>query len=590
MWKDDSKKEFIDTIKKGFPFGSLLLYELKEKQADNFKYQIIDGLQRFSTIQDYENDKFKYINFDDIANNDCLKIFDSYEKVYQSPLSQSVKDEMVKFIKELFKEYKDNEDSNLSTFIIRRLSDQFAFIKNDKLLFDVMDIIGNIEKRIKNEIDLSILSLPVIIFRGDECDLPAVFEKINSNGTKLSRYDVYAASWNNKLLKIDDKEILRCVEDRYENMMDNTNLIIDGYQSGNIIAQKEINLFEYAYAIGKLIKKQCPDIFANAKNNDKNDDSQTDSQTDSQIDSIGFSLLVVCLGGSMKQMMDLPKYIKYDEAKNLIILKDKLIECSKSVNDTLKKYIVSSDGKKNYTKYMEAQIVSIIATLFKIRYTISDGLKIQLNNNSGVISDRFKKHMPKHYLYDIIRGYWGNSGDTKVADLLKYDINDNKYIKSIEDEAWQTTLYNDWMIEQEKKPSQRLNIIQKLFLNYLYTISPKSQASLSNKGFDFEHIIPLNRLKVKFKDGPFAAIGNLCFLPIFENRSKKDITLYEYIDEQISLSILDSNTILDQLNYPDRTEIDFIKGVDFTEDNFKKFLRNRHNYLVKKFIELIRRI
>lgn len=39
-----AKERFIETLKLGFPFGSLLLYKLSEE-----KYLLIDGLQRFST-------------------------------------------------------------------------------------------------------------------------------------------------------------------------------------------------------------------------------------------------------------------------------------------------------------------------------------------------------------------------------------------------------------------------------------------------------------------------------------------------------------------------------------------------------------
>jgi hypothetical protein len=36
VWSDEEKSEFVDTLKSGFPFGSILLYECGE-------YLIIDG-------------------------------------------------------------------------------------------------------------------------------------------------------------------------------------------------------------------------------------------------------------------------------------------------------------------------------------------------------------------------------------------------------------------------------------------------------------------------------------------------------------------------------------------------------------------
>lgn len=42
VWKKEQENELIDSIKKGLPFGSMLLY----KDENKGNYRIIDGLQR----------------------------------------------------------------------------------------------------------------------------------------------------------------------------------------------------------------------------------------------------------------------------------------------------------------------------------------------------------------------------------------------------------------------------------------------------------------------------------------------------------------------------------------------------------------
>ncbi len=573
VWSDDSRKNFIETIRNGFPFGSLLLYEINDS---SYKYQLVDGLQRFSAIQDYEENKYKYVKLENIANNEFNAIFDCYEKFTQAELSNAVKEKFIKIISEEFKKYNEPSDKALPFVVIEKLTQEMPILNDGKLITEIGNLISQIEKKVQQDINLSVLSLPVIVFRGNKSELPSVFERINSGGTKLSKYEIFAASWADINYKINDNEILQWVDSKYEDMIEKSGIYILGYEPGSIKDSGEINLFEYAYAVGKIIREKCPEIFENR---------EIDA---SQIDSIGFALLIVCLGGTIAQMGKLPDYFTKDSSEQLINLKDKIVECSQKANDILKKYIVSSD-EKICTKYMEAQIVSIIATLFKIRYSIGTGLKIRPNDKSNSIVKIFEKNMPKHYLYDLIKGYWDSTGDKKVAELLGLNINDNKYLKSIEDENWRVIL-DEWMSTQETKLSKNVNITQKLFLNFLDKLSTKPQTLYSNYSFDVEHIIPIKRLTDRFKEGSFSAIGNLCFLPSFENRSKKDKTLYEQIDEKSIIYKLDVEVLTKGLHYAERSEIDFIKGSSFTKEQYLSFLQNRHTYLAKTFVELVRNI
>ena len=218
--------------------------------------------------------------------------------------------------------------------------------------------------------------------------------------------------------------------------------------------------------------------------------------------------MTVCVDLSLKQMDKLPDYYYGVSPKNLSKLKDKLVECSVFVNDILKKYIITRDGK--YYKYLEAQIVSIIGTIFKIKYSVTTGLRIVENPNSAFKVKLFKRHMPKHYLYDIIKDHWAGSGDRKVDDILKGDITNNKYINPIPEENWRATL-DEWLSIQETKISKNIMVQQKLFLNYMNKLTDIADVIYSKYSFDIEHIVPINRLMNRLKEGPFSALGNLCF-------------------------------------------------------------------------------
>ncbi|WP_142295435.1 DUF262 domain-containing protein, partial [Staphylococcus aureus] len=70
------------TLKDGFPFGSILLYEYEN---DN-KYSLIDGLQRYSTMVDFMENPTNYIEFEDFT----LKIAELYKGASESTKAEVV--------------------------------------------------------------------------------------------------------------------------------------------------------------------------------------------------------------------------------------------------------------------------------------------------------------------------------------------------------------------------------------------------------------------------------------------------------------------------------------------------------------------
>ena len=57
VWNDEQKKKLIESIKLGYPVGSLMAYETYEENKP--VWSLIDGLQRTSTIIEYLDKPFK---------------------------------------------------------------------------------------------------------------------------------------------------------------------------------------------------------------------------------------------------------------------------------------------------------------------------------------------------------------------------------------------------------------------------------------------------------------------------------------------------------------------------------------------------
>lgn len=436
VWSSSLRKELIDTIKNGYPFGSLLLYEINDGP---FQFQLIDGLQRLSTIIDYEKNPYNYIDFSDeeIAGKELEEISKTYFDTNEAFLPETCKNKMISIMQTVFQD-SSIVPANKALSVEKRVKKEIPL--DDEMLNVVAEKSGEILENINRSIDLKQLELPVVIFKGDASDLPNVFERVNAHGTKLSKYEMCAALWNDKTYRVPDESILEKVENRYQSIMDASNITVDNFEKGSILQSKEINLFEYAYAIGKLVKEKCVNVFFK----DNADDSATDS--------VGFALLTVSVGGNVKQTEKLNEFFKNATSKNMVELKNKIVEVSSQVDHILKPYIISKDGKY-YTKYMEAQIVSIIGTLFKLKYNVnSSDLKISENSDSGKKYELFKQYMPQHYLYDLMKEYWAGSGDVKTM-LILNNMENNKYFNPIDENNWRTIL-DDWMTGQDGCGSQ----------------------------------------------------------------------------------------------------------------------------------------
>lgn len=56
---------------------------------------------------------------------------------------------------------------------------------------------------------IALIVIPVIVCHGEEENLPEIFDRINSQGTPLDQYEVYAAAWSvNRRFKVSNTDIV----------------------------------------------------------------------------------------------------------------------------------------------------------------------------------------------------------------------------------------------------------------------------------------------------------------------------------------------------------------------------------------------
>ena len=285
---------------------------------------------------------------------------------------------------------------------------------------------------------------------------------------------------------------------------------------------------------------------------------------------------------------EIQKYKQLDFRK----LKNAIIETAQSIQSTLDTFLVAPTKKKaSLACHSELQLASYIIILFKLRYDLSiEGGLVDKGKKANKEITAFKRYLHRHYLYDILRGYWAGSGNTKLEAILD-DYHTNpavcRYFKDVDRVSFEQVVH-DWLTSANQKAKlSNVTADTKLFLNYLLRVSV-NPAQISKTEYDIEHCVPQKVLQSYFTKRniavPVSAPCNLVYIPKSENRSKGDMTYYQKQQADAGTYTLNPEA-LDELAYPLPKELEFVNSdATITEQNYRAFLEEREKFLVNRFI------
>lgn len=553
VWKFNQKQEFIESVRKGYPFGIILLYKNKKTN----KYEIIDGLQRYSTLCNFQKERKQYLpkNFlDEII----IQLKDSYGELHEESLDMDAIENFKTQVYETFNVCSD-KDKYVESLFSRLSCYEKKYCKEEDLraicemVFDEFDDYLNLED----------LNIPILIYKGDESNLPTIFEKINTTGTKLSSFDVYAAMWSKYTYTIRDYDILNEVEARYLDIIKNANLDISNFEEDDIKSSQKINLYEYCYAFSKYLCSKSKII-------PKKGDS-----------TIGFYLMHACLGGDMTKINQLPSLlIKYDFPdepdifnSSMMELKQKILDTILSVERIFYKYFKLE--KLDSFIYNEHQFITIIATAFKLKYKKVDGLKVlkyEKNYKNEELYKSFERNLPFVYFYEQIDGYWNGNFCNFINDNLNRPLSNNQYCKKVIKGNMENAL-NEWLKkEKEKETLTAISSKTKLFMVFLANLRKAS----SSNDLVIDFIIPK---KILQENGitRVSATANVGIFPKFKERNRMTYLDYNPYANEIFL-----NCFL----YPSSDDLNFVKK-QLTLGTYKSFCDKRIALLKSTFLDYV---
>lgn len=590
VWSQSTRKGLIDSIKRGYPFGSILIYEDIARGHDvgdgKRHYNLIDGLQRTQALKsyvEYQNGYFTRADLDDDFVEAVAAQLQKRTDEYKDRIRQTVVD----WVKG--KNSYDAEEGWLTGNLVEALIEKVLKYPADSSLFrdlyfdlnrneELTRVLGRFLDAVSGEVKLVLdAKIPVLIYSGPSSELPTVFELLNSKGTVLSRYEIYAARWIDVRQQIMNTDVIDVIWKKYETLEDEGFTLDVSEEAPDEASRRNrpYTLFDYLFGLGQHLADKFPRLFKPVK--------------DDRPSSVGFNLVTACMGLRLQDMADLPDEIG---ALPWADLERCLLESTRFIDNILKPVISTPQyGRKLGPIYhSEMMIISMIATAFQVKYGKRD---LSENDDWRVDRRKLKQNLSMFYLYEILHDDWRGSGDSKLHDAVK----SLRYVDGAPptEQRWKQVL-DDWYYDsqinlvhtKDTKRHIRDSRPEYLLLKYIF-VNRLAKA----KSYHVEHILPVSLLQSRMVEGDewhINTIGNLALLAqageLRHNVQTFDVLLQDKrrrgeisAEEQTrQLREYEQQLLCPASSLPD----------PLTENSFDTFLLERFDRLKREFLKVWR--
>lgn len=532
VWTQKKKEAFIDTLRQGLPFGSVLVYP--EDQSNDSMLLVLDGQQRLSTILEYRKCPLRFwkpLNLDEYQ-----KALASINALLpdEKQLTEKTFDAFYPWVES------EGDDSN-------EYADWFDEIESVTVRKTVRAQLRELRNSIRSFVDLDNLKIPAIKFVGSRELIATVFSNLNQGGTPLSKYEIYNAAWVHTSIKLLPSgesplqdAILDNVKRHYNDMVNRAEFELDGFSEDELTQSREITLSELGIALGMYVQKELKALVPQGENT---------------VAEIGFGLLGIAVGVDNRSLSKLNTYTETIDGQIQLIL-EKTERICVNLQDIFGKLLKRYKGKKN-DEYMLG-----LSTTFK---TLSYFAALW---NLEPSSDDYRNSLEDikaYYLLDALNKSWSSHGDQRLLDYYPESKKRN-YLEPV-DKSRLVDAFDHWLLDatpgiQFNKEVKAITTIH-ANLTYLSSVIPNGD------DYELEHIVPkkvINQCDDASSRSFFGSIvGNCMYLPRIDNNKKKDKTLYDAKDPSRYSTLIEASL------YPQEHElrkaIDALKKKDFETAN-----------------------
>jgi len=557
-WSRTQEQVFIDSLIKGYPVGTMLFYETFE---DNKRtYILVDGLQRGNSIKKYMTNPTEFFYDDSISDEFCESILTLLGKEGQDNYAV-IRGILISFIKKQ-KTFKNLQYFSVAKQIAGEFDASFDAIEG---LIDTITIFFEERQDLYDKIAGTVI--PVIVYTGDESNLPDIFDRINSKGTPLDQYEVYAAAWPvNEKYTIENIDIIENIVRKYDAFVED-GYQIHGYSREEMRTTKRVNAFEYLFGFSKYLVTKY-EILGFNKN-----------LADDTVNPLAFELVNACLNDTDRIRTLYTNLRTID----LNVLEQAICTAIDFVNSAISVVTKFKGNSRNTNKIFHSkyQVLSMISTTFKEMYANGnyDNFAGTWNERKNIIS----KNLVQYYVYDIITNYWSEGGTGKIHAAAK----PNRYMTEISSRAWMVALdglFERSMLRAEVKKVASPRSEEYVILNCIYLKTFTAMDQLSIDRFDVEHIAPKEQMRKLIEacngDGlPISCIANLCYLPEYVNRSKKDKNFYQ--DKKYLLHV-NLDEVESKYSFTEEADLEWM-DMPYTENDFPVLKEYYTDYCTRRF-------
>ena len=589
VWNPDDRRKLIDSLYRGFPIGAILCYKTTDVKDRRTVVQVVDGLQRTSTIAKYLEEPLTFAPVDRVFDQTILFEILSAIGLDNSDDNQAA---ALKHLESWMREVKQatyGENFN-SQKLALHLAKKFEVDLSsfDSIIQSLNKELGEVVKRV---MAVEAISIPVVLYSGNIENIAEIFERINNQGMPLTKYQILASSWVDSQTRIVNSEIQHAITQKYK-VMQGKGYEIEGLSENAPIGVDDYNLYEYLFGFSKVLSQKAPLLFGESAEAD-------------EINPAAFVLVTNAVGLRNAKMTALASRLKSSSQGTSVIdleqLEAAIFKSVEAMNKRLRPYLVIKmhrNSNKPSVAHSQNQIISLISAYLVNAFDISTWAqkpKVELK-----IADAILKNAPTYYLMDIVNERWRGSGDSKLFSLTWADesvAEDGRAIKPSGHYAEPIAASEvvkglmDWHEEQlSKRQRERSSLAPgaHVVLKFLYSNLVSVMADQADE-YELEHLYPVGVLKdhiSSMPEGwPISALGNLTLLPKAINRIKGKFMLGDFVPRLKAENEITDLEIEKIQNYLIEPEISAIKHSTLgTKSAYEEFCKARMRVMAKQIV------
>lgn len=531
VWSQSKQKDLIRSLKSGYPVGSLLFYKQPPDEDGIEVCLLIDGLQRTTAIRDYCQRPLEFIGSEEL-NASLLE--DLVTEYNLAAGSEHLKPEFERAVLAWMSSTRtlEAEDGFDVPGLQNSLDDYLGRTPPSPTTKAFVSSARAFQKDLRAKCEIDSIEVPVLFYDGKESDLPDIFEKINATGTKLTKYEIFAASWVKQNIEITNEKVREAIRRRYQSLQNDQNISVNGIRADG--TPERLSLFDYLFGLGRLLADEYPLLFGS-------------SDEPTAMESVAFSLATVCHRLPLSRMKELTEKMDREPKTGNInpkAFEDALLESAAFVKGCLAPYIelkLNSENTSSGGAHTDLQIASMVARALAGSYVPGtwEPRERAKEDRAALVET-----LPQHYLLDVLQQRWRGSGDSRLYKMVWEEFQDDTppsvpstpYLQRYDAVDFDRVL-DQWFSDQIKLNQRSRSYVMapaRVFLRYIYSskISVKDEKKVT---FELDHLFPVSRLVALAKDDadgwPISAVANLALFDWQTNREKSKLDLIQYLEK-----------------------------------------------------------